>query len=284
MEGFNKEGVWHFNFGFGRLALLQEVLMRATNNVLDLFADSKVSTAALFPLRFPMRGGVLAAFADSGFNQKFSPGLVANLKWACKMEDVQPGSPATGLHSQILQLTINTCGLEARKAPFQVQSLDPSPNTYFKAADTVIMRGQPLNQPSDWSARLDLTIKGGGNGAHSHNDLGSYAIALDGVIVMGDVDPGGPPFYNASTCNHQRYQSPLIGSYGHPVPFVSGKVLQEAVGVLSRGRLPTIFAASDRVDQFTVDLTRAYKGVFRVAKLSRDGAGAVIITDRNLGC
>ncbi|KAJ3115041.1 hypothetical protein HDU96_001268 [Phlyctochytrium bullatum] len=197
-EGFNQEGVSYFSYGFGMLSLLRETLLQASNKVLDLFADEKVSIAALFPLRYPMRGGVQAAFADSGFNQQVSAALIAYLKWAYKIENVKPAAPSSGLHSHVLLFVMNTFGLGDRTAPFKLRSLDPSPlRTHFDQADTVVMRGQPLSQPLNSRARLDMTIKGGGNGAHSYNDLGSYAIALDGVVVLGD--PGGPSYYNATT-------------------------------------------------------------------------------------
>ncbi|KAJ3103906.1 hypothetical protein HDU96_009097 [Phlyctochytrium bullatum] len=186
---------------------------------------------------------------------------------------------------------MNTFNPEDRPAPFKIQSLDSSPlRTYFNKTDTVVMRGQPLNQPQGSGARFDMTIKGGGNGAHSHNDLGSYAIALDGAVTFGD--PGGPAYYNAST-GLFRYQSPLLGSYGHPVPLINGKFQEEALAVLREGHLPAELSTSDIMDQFKVELTRAYNvgdklsKVTRVAKLSREGAGAVILTDtveyKNIG-
>ncbi|KAJ3091041.1 hypothetical protein HDU96_003161, partial [Phlyctochytrium bullatum] len=269
-EGFGTEGVWYFNFGFGPFSVMRELLAQATNNGLDLFADKR------------------AAFADSHFTQRFRAPLLDYLKWAYG-QDVCPGTPgpSTSIPSLVLQFVINTHGLEARPVPFQVQSLDPSPlRTVFKKADTVVMRGRPATEESNRN-RLDLRIKGGGNGPHSHNDLGSYAIALDGVVVVGD--PGGPPYYDANSFNDMRYKSPLLSSYGHPVPLVGGKVQEEAVGVLKAGGpLPTGFSASDKEDRFIVDLQRAYKGVDklrrvrRVAKLIRDGKGKVVIQDRVL--
>ncbi|KAJ3103501.1 hypothetical protein HDU96_009234 [Phlyctochytrium bullatum] len=286
-EGFNTEGVWYFGFGFGPFSLMRELLAQATNNALDLYADKKVSMAALFPMRYPMRGNAQAAFGDSSWNQTFRPALVSYLKWAYGIEDVTPGAPATGIHNLVLQFIINTYGLQSRKVPFKLRSVDPSPlRTHFTRADTVVMRGHPANVVST-QARMDLTIKGGGNGAngHGHNDLGSYAVALDGVVVLGD--PGGPGYYNATTFGPYRYQSPLLGSYGHPVPLIGGKVQEEAYKVLQSagGKLPSKLTASNQEDRFIVDLTRAYKGVSRLrrvrrmAMLSRLGAGAVVIKD-----
>ncbi|KAJ3411280.1 hypothetical protein HDV05_002426 [Chytridiales sp. JEL 0842] len=136
--------------------------------------------------------------------------------------------------------------------------------------------------------RLDLTFKIGGNGGHSHNDIGTYAINIDTDFLVGE--PGGPRFYEARTFGPDRYKSPLINSYGHPLPTLNGLQQLEAVGVLRSNpvgafRMKTSF--SERLDTATVDFLKAYnttllpavRSLVRTVELSRTGEGEARVTD-----
>ena len=69
---------------------------------------------------------------------------------------------------------------------------------------------------------LALAAKGGHNGeSHNHNDLGSYVVTVDGVIVM--VDPGSE-VYTQRTFSDRRDESDACNSFGHPVPVVAGSL------------------------------------------------------------
>lgn len=67
---------------------------------------------------------------------------------------------------------------------------------------------------------LSVAFKGGHNGEqHNHNDVGSYYLVNDGRFVTGDP---GHEQYSRRTFSSVRYDSPIINSYGHPVPTVGG--------------------------------------------------------------
>ncbi len=71
-------------------------------------------------------------------------------------------------------------------------------------------------------AGLSVAFKGGHNGEqHNHNDVGSYYLVDCGRFVSGD--PGNEQ-YSRRTFSAQRYESPVINSYGHPVPVVGGEL------------------------------------------------------------
>jgi hypothetical protein len=128
--------------------------------------------------------------------------------------------------------------------------------------------------------RLAVTIKAGGNGSHSHNDIGSFAIGLGATQPLGD--PGGPYFYTSRTFTADRYQSRLLNSYGHPVPVVAGRLQLDATKVHAPV-LKTQF--TDATDTMTIDLTNAYdspglRRLERTMRFSRAGDGAVEIEDR----
>lgn len=67
---------------------------------------------------------------------------------------------------------------------------------------------------------LSVAFKGGHNGEqHNHNDVGSYYVVNNGRFVTGDP---GHEQYTRRTFSSHRYDSPIINSYGHPVPTVGG--------------------------------------------------------------
>ncbi len=76
-----------------------------------------------------------------------------------------------------------------------------------------------------WLFRADkgisVAFKGGHNGEHhNHNDIGSYYVVKNGAFISGDA---GREEYTARTFSSRRYTSPILNSYGHPVPLVAGK-------------------------------------------------------------
>ena len=67
---------------------------------------------------------------------------------------------------------------------------------------------------------LSVAFKGGHNNElHNHNDVGSYYLVNGTRFISGD--PGGEQ-YTRRTFSPQRYDSPVLNSYGHPVPVIGG--------------------------------------------------------------
>lgn len=102
---------------------------------------------------------------------------------------------------------------------------------------------------------LSFAVKGGNNGEnHNHNDVGSWMLAFDGEHVAGD--PGGE-VYTARTFSRHRYDSPMINSFGHPVPRVAAR-LQET-GSRASARDVSVVHGRDR-DVMRLDISAAYGG------------------------
>ena len=74
------------------------------------------------------------------------------------------------------------------------------------------------------AATIKLTSTDDKQDGHNHDDAGSYVISLNSNLIAGEV--GGTKWYNGSAFNADRYKSPLINSYGHPVPLINGKMQQ----------------------------------------------------------
>ena len=127
--------------------------------------------------------------------------------------------------------------------------------------------------------RLSIAIKGGHNAElHNHNDVGSYAIMLDGAEMGGD--PGGE-VYTRRTFSKDRYVSKVLNSYGHPVPVVGGK-LQKGGRAAAAKVLRTEF--TDEKDVVEFDYAAAYdvpalKSLVRTMTFDRANS-SITITDR----
>jgi len=125
---------------------------------------------------------------------------------------------------------------------------------YYNKSGVLTVRPNTLNDGQGLGGTFKL---GGNKGGHSHNDIGSYVISVNSTKLAGDV--GGPLYYDGNTFNSKRYDSPLMNSYGHPVPVVNGHLQSEAKTVLSKKSVKVNaknFTSS--VDSISFDLTGAY--------------------------
>ncbi|MDH3280259.1 MAG: glycoside hydrolase family 88 protein, partial [Gammaproteobacteria bacterium] len=130
------------------------------------------------------------------------------------------------------------------------------------------------------SSRLAVTIKAGGNGSHSHNDIGSYSIGVGSKQPVGD--PGGLRYYSKRSFGARRYASNVLNSYGHPVPVVAGHLQLNAAKVKPRV-LETYF--TDVQDEISIDMASAYAvpgltALKRTMRYDRAGVGSVEIADQ----
>ena len=151
----------------------------------------------------------------------------------------------------------------------------PRLRDWFDRAGILVARPAPGTP-----CRLGVALKGGNNAEnHNHDDIGSY------VVVVGDrpmlLDPGAET-YTARTFSSHRYDSKLLNSWGHAVPFVAGKLQREGADahgqVLRTEFLPTR-------DTLEMDIASAYavptlKSLRRTFVYSRSGAGSLSISDR----
>jgi hypothetical protein len=127
---------------------------------------------------------------------------------------------------------------------------------------------------------MGLGIKGGGNGAHSHDDIGSFAIALGAEQPVGD--PGGQTAYERGTFGPERHTYKIINSFGHPVPVIAGQLQIDALKVHPK-ILETRF--TDDEDLIRIDLSTAYdipaiKQLVRTMRFNRTGSGSITLEDR----
>lgn len=270
-DGYGVEGIGYWVYGFSHYASLRESLWSATNGRIDLYANPKARKVALFGIDLQMLPGNFAAFGDAHFMAVPSAALVAYVKRTFGLEAAATPAPVEPVTRTLV---------DEVRAAFPDRSSLPAASggdvlglrTYFPDPGVLVARPAP-------GGNLAVTIKAGGNGGHSHNDIGSFVIALGNTQPVGD--PGGPAFYTSDTFSKRRFTSRLLNSYGHPVPVIGG-ALQKDATELHPKVLNTHFTPEQ--DSITIDMTTAYdaptlKGLARTMKYSREGHGSVEIED-----
>jgi len=146
----------------------------------------------------------------------------------------------------------------AGSPPAPSESLVGNLRFFFKDSSVLISRSARANAP-----RLGLAIKGGHNGGgHGHNDNGTYVVVCNGEGLL--VDPG-MEIYTAKSFGPHRFESMMMNSYGHDVPYV-GNTLQQG-GIHSEGKIVST-SFTDDADTLVMDLTSGYP-VPGVRKITR---------------
>lgn len=276
-DGYSLEGPGYWNYGFSHFAELRELLMLASGNRLDLFAAPKVRNIALYGARIEMAPGNIAAFSDANAKEKIDAFTLAysndalGLGLPLKLAMV-PVSTSRGANSAPLSVAAMQLFTQPHTIAGQTEALDPL-RSYFDRVGMLVTRAAPGSD-----RRLAASIKAGGNANHSHNDIGSYTIALGAEQPTGDV---GRPAYSSKTFSKARYSIKSINSYGHPLPVVAGELQREATLVK-----PKVIATrfTPEVDEITLDLAPAYdvwslKSLTRTLRHERAHGGTITIED-----
>jgi hypothetical protein len=280
-DGFCTEGVGYWSYGFMHYIFLGELIRFATGNVTDLLDEPKMARAARFPTRAEIQPGVYPTFADCPLDVK-------PLTWARLWPDNRLGTvtqPVEPVPAGLDPFGDMGLGLAIEPVTWMFRTRDPrhpvraafTPplREWFDASALLICRPD-----SGTTRKFSATFLGGNNGVnHNHNDLGTFAVVLDGRSLI--LDPG-LEVYSFRTFSERRYESQLLNSYGHPVPRVAGKLQEAGPEYRARVLLKEFSAATDRM---ILDLRSAYdvpilRKLEREFLYDRTGAGSLTITDR----
>lgn len=261
-DGWTPEGVGYWNYGFGNFAILAELVRRATDGREDWLLWPEARAPALAVPSLCLGGNVYPVLADCPADVAADPRLADFL--AHRLGTPTPGRPAPDGNL-------------------------PFPHAFLFPVDPMASAVRTL-PPLTWLAGAQLLVgrapgmaffaSGGDNGTpHNHNDVGSFGVALDGVPVLADL---GGESYAARTFSDARYESPLLNSYGHPVPRPDG-TLQSAGKSAAAKVLAAEFAAEGTV-RLVFDLAPAYRleGLRTLTRefLWEPSVPALTVTDR----
>lgn len=250
-DGLTGEGVGYWTYGFSHFARLAETVRRATRGREDWLRWPEARKPAMSTPLARICGNLWPPVADCSMDvradMRLTAWLAARLGFPCDEAPSLAGRidfPEAFLFDPA---TLPAAARAARPAALP-------PRTWFPDAQILIGR----------SKGLCFMAMGGDNGVpHNHNDCGTFLIARDGVPVLGDL---GGEVYTARTFSSRRYDSPLLNSFGHPVPRPA-ETLQAAGSKAAARVLAADFTA--QADTLTLDLAPAYPGAPGLKTLTR---------------
>jgi len=279
-DGYCVEGVGYWNYGFSNFIALREKIWQATDGKFDLFDDPKVAQIALFGIRTQLTDeGTAPPYGDCPLGARPDMKLVRYVNHAMSLNSpgIEPyaKNPALAEFYDIAPRSLARPKSTGVRPASAFDSADtPAPKAaepllghYFPDATVLISRAPAgervvtkpgllyfLNKSETKRIpALAAAIKAGGNGSHSHDDIGSYVIMVGKEQVTGDL--GGPRQYIADTFNANRYKNPVMNSYSHPVPVVAGKLQSRATSV--KPKVLKIERTAE-LDTFHIDMRPAY--------------------------
>jgi hypothetical protein len=261
------EGVHYFNYGFSNYIISRQILLEATNAQLDIFNSFRVAKCAYYCLEYKMSVSTVANFGDDYFNSIFDPGII---DYVLSTFNSKLGSSYA--KSFILVWfagkSIGYSLFHSSKYKYPIAGSRPIEyglNKYYNESGVMISR--PSAAPTSSGLAVTIKLFGGQiNGAHNHEDAGSYAISLNDVVMAGDA--GGPSFYNASTFDYTRFNYSVINSYGHPVPYINRKRQTQYWKLTKK---PRVLSQSTSLssDKIVYDLRNVYSQVPELNALTR---------------
>jgi hypothetical protein len=229
-DGGIDEGFAYWWQGAGRafdaLALLDTLSGGAIAAEVDGGALGGLRELARFPERMLPGEDWVASYSDAEAR------IGADTPWyslfraarLCGLDDTAGFAAGRRREGAILGLTPDTIGgigrMIAESFDAEWRSTAPGGAPYpqrieFASISVGIRREYPGG-----SAGLTLVAKAGHNEeSHNHNDLGSVAVAVDGVPLLADLGRG---VYTATTFSDQRYSLWYLGSAWHSVPHPHG--------------------------------------------------------------
>lgn len=268
-DGVCVEGFGYWTYGFGYHLVASEALDAALGPD-PVAAPGHAAEAARWPSRAFLGGRVVVPFADTHVTDAISEGLLA-------LAARRYGGVARPAPEVVARDVVDECGRWAL-ALHGLARLDGAEHVWDAAPRHPLWfpRAQWLVVPQGERSPVGLAARAGHNGEpHNHNDLGSFALAVDGELLVGDAGRG---VYDREYFGPRRYDSPATGSHGHPVPLLDE--VRQAEGEQARAEVLEVALDGGR-ERLVLDLTAAYPHpalVRLVRTIERDGA-VVTVTD-----
>lgn len=275
-DGVCLEGPGYWNYGFGYFVYFADLLGKATDGKVDLFATHKVKAVALFQQRCYLADDRPANFSDALPHVSVHIGLSDYL--ADRFEEVE--HPPLKLRAAYMD---DHC---ARFAPALRNMLWFQPEaereTNWQSGSWYLPDAQWFISRSVSSAgSFGFAAKGGSNDEpHNHIDVGHFILlASDDAAVAADLGSGE---YTADYFGEGRYAYDCNGAHGHSLPIVSGH--QQRVGGVSKAEVLEA-ETGEREDRFALELADCYpsesglQSYKRSFVLRKDEKPTLIVTD-----
>ncbi|HUW59976.1 MAG TPA: heparinase II/III family protein [Candidatus Bathyarchaeia archaeon] len=209
-DGGCLEGIGYWNYGLLHYVCLAEMLRLRTGGEIDLLANPKLKAIAAYPLAVVIAKNTYASFSDAHERSSVKPFLAARLAERTGVDGLL-ALTADGPGGRLAEALRDLCWWNGTRA--EMTKLENSFLPVSGVARLVDTAG-PHN--------VVLAAKAGHNAeSHNHNDVGSFILAVDGIVYL--CDPGSG-LYDAAYFSTKRYDNVFANSYGHSVPRIGGKL------------------------------------------------------------
>ena len=214
-RGFNTdgaclEGIGYWNYGLSEYVIFAEMLRARTAGKIDLLTAEKMKLIARYPTAVYLGKGTYASFSDSHESGSITPylaGRIADRTGVADLKLLASDSPVGSLHTALRNLLWAS---EKEPGDFTVTDV-------FLPESGLVKMTVPTS-----GHNLVLAAKAGHNAEpHNNNDVGSFVLAVDGIVYL--CDPGAG-LYNRDYFSGKRYDSIFANSYGHSVPRIGGEL------------------------------------------------------------
>ena len=251
-DGYSDEGPSYWNYGFGAYLRLRETFLWSQPNGDDLLSDPMARLIATYPTLISFPSGTVAPFGDAPQQIRISEVLKAHAEVAVGLATIDYWKKLNDKISPKLRLNDAVWRLwgQPKAAPGLIQPLFKSACSVFPVAGVAVFRPSNADQCQNC---LSVALRTGGSKRHAHDDAGSYAIDLNGIIVVGDP---GAPVYTKDTFGPDRRKHPFISSYGHPVPYVDNTKQLDATIFQAKWIAPP---CSQEIFGVSIDLLPVYE-------------------------
>ena len=234
---------------------MRQAVMEATNGKTDYFlVNRNFPKLAAFAFEFPMHKnfGAMLGDDDKGY---FDSGMLNYLESTFSIKD-SPKYNASNLNYDNLfmefVLEINLKMNKRYQYPIKNKvRFEKDKRKYYSNSGILVCRGDTLAATFKLLGGMYVADSG-----HQHDDVGTYQIMKNKVIVTGDI--GGPLYYEGDWID--RYYRSIFNSYSHPLPVVDGKLqVRNIIYYLNSNRPKVLHTRfSDRFDEIVFDLSAAY--------------------------
>lgn len=221
-DGGSIEGVGYWNYGLMYYITVAELLREISRGEFDLLAQPRLRQIAEYPPGMTLYPPVFFInVGDAPIQQELSPGVVNRLAERTGVDALKSLLvPEFSVHDSSAAKLAITCRHAAwwdmtKPAPaFTVADF------YQPASGVIKFVGQTAN-----GRPVVLAAKAGHNdGHHSHTDIASFIVNIDGESLLPDLGRG---LYAKQYFRKERYDNVFNNSYGHSVPRIGG-ALQKA--------------------------------------------------------
>ncbi|MEM8534636.1 MAG: heparinase II/III family protein, partial [Chloroflexota bacterium] len=216
-DGGSVEGVGYWRYGLMYYVTLGELLHERTAGQLDLLDTERMRSIAAYPRVMYLSPGNFANFGDANEDASLAPGITQRIAKRTGVDELRAlinrDRPIDKASASAAKLAITL----RNAAWWDGQTVEPLPlqDAFLPHCEVAKMVGQ-----SNAGQPIALIATAGNNdGHHSHTDVGSFILHVDGESLICEIGRGR---YSREYFRQSRYETPFTNSFGHSLPRIGG--------------------------------------------------------------